>query len=91
MHNTPMRTTVTLDEEAYELASLYSRGRGLTLGAALSELAKKGIESLQAKPLSPDSVPEGLMRAPNGLLIARPRGRVITNEMVKAALEENDD
>jgi hypothetical protein len=31
------------------------------------------------------------MRAPNGLLIARPRGRVITNEMVRAALEEYDD
>jgi hypothetical protein len=30
------------------------------------------------------------MRAPNGLLIARPNGRVITNEMVKAALEEDD-
>jgi hypothetical protein len=86
-----MRTTVTLDQEAYELASLYSRGRGLTLGAALSELAKKGIESLQAQRSSPDSVPEGLMRAPNGLLIARPRGKVITNEMVKAALEEYDD
>jgi hypothetical protein len=31
------------------------------------------------------------MRAPNGLLIARPKGRIITSEMVKAALEEDDD
>jgi hypothetical protein len=87
-----MRTTVNLDQEAYELATLYSKGRGVTLGAALSELAKKGIESLRAKPSSPDSVPPGLMRAPNGLLIFAPRadGRVITNEMVKAALEEDD-
>jgi hypothetical protein len=30
------------------------------------------------------------MRAPNGLLIARPSGRVITPEMVKEALEEDD-
>jgi hypothetical protein len=87
-----MRTTVTLDQEAYELASLYSRGKGLTLGAALSELAKKGIESLRVQPSLPDSVPEGLMRAPNGLLMFAPRndGRVLTSEMVKAALEEND-
>jgi hypothetical protein len=87
-----MRTTVTLDQEAYELASLYSRGKGLTLGAALSELAKKGIESLRVQPSPPDSVPEGLMRAPNGLLMFAPRndGRVLTSEMVKAALEEDD-
>ncbi len=87
-----MRTTVTLDQEAYELASLYSRGKGLTLGAALSELAKKGLESLRTPPSPPDSVPQGLMRAPNGLLMFAPRkdGRVLTNEMVKAALEEDD-
>jgi hypothetical protein len=88
MHNNPMRTTVNLDQEAYELATLYSKGRGVTLGTALSELAKKGIEALRSQP-SPSS---GLMRAPNGLLIFAPRtdGRVITNEMVKAALEEDD-
>lgn len=83
-----MRTTVNLDQEAYELATLYSRGRGVTLGAALSELAKKGIEALRTEP----SPPPGLVRAPNGLLIFAPRndGRVITNEMVRAALEEDD-
>lgn len=87
-----MRTTVTLDQEAYELATLYSRGRGVTLGAALSELAKKGIESMQVKPLSTDAIPPGLMRAPNGLLVFAPRndGTVLTSEMVKAALEEDD-
>ena len=88
-----MRTTVTLDQEAYELASLYSRGKGLTLGAALSELTKKGIESIQAPPRSADGIPEGLVRGPHGLLMFAPRndGRVITSEMVKAALEESDD
>ncbi|MGD0737118.1 MAG: hypothetical protein ABR976_18445 [Terracidiphilus sp.] len=87
-----MRTTVKLDQEVYELATLYSKGKGLTLGEALSELAKKGIESLQAVPSASDSVPPGLVRAPNGLLMFAPRadGRVITNEMVKEALEEDD-
>lgn len=88
MHNGNMRTTVNLDQEAYELATLYSRGRGVTLGAALSELAKKGIEALRTEP----SPLPGLVRAPNGLLIFAPRndGRVITNEMVREALEEDD-
>ena len=82
MHNGSMRTTVTLDQDVYELATLYARGRGVTLSAALSELARKGAT---APP--PES---RLVRAPNGLLMLPARGRVITSEMVKAALEEDD-
>jgi hypothetical protein len=81
-----MRTTVTLDEDIYQLATLYAKGRGVTLGAALSELARKGTQ-----PQSAESATAGLVRAPNGLLIIPARGRVITSEMVKAALEEDDD
>jgi hypothetical protein len=84
MHNSLMRTTVNLDQEAYELATLYSKGRGVTLGTALSELAKKGIEALRVEP----SPSPRLKMLPNGLLVARRRGRVITSEMVKKALEE---
>lgn len=82
MHNNPMRTTVTLDQDVYELATIYAKGRGVTLGAALSELARKGIAA--------PPPPSRLVRAPNGLLMLPPRGRVITSEMVKAALEEDD-
>ena len=83
-----MRTSVTLDEDVYELATLYARGRGVTLGKALGELARKGNEARLAEPVS-----SRLMIAPNGLLIFAPQGngRVITNEMVKAALDEEDD
>lgn len=81
MHNGSMRTTVTLDQDVYELATLYARGRGVTLGAALSELARKG----SAAP-PPES---RLVRAPNGLLMFAPRGRVITSEMVKEAMEDD--
>ena len=84
MHNSLMRTTVNLDPDAYELASLYARGRGVTLGAALSELARKAVYP------QPDSPTSSLVRAPNGLLINRARGRVITPEMVKEALEEDE-
>jgi hypothetical protein len=84
MHNGHMRTSVTLDEDVYQLATLYAKGRGVTLGAALSELARKGC-SAQSESPSPN-----LVRAPNGLLMLPARGRVITSEMVKAALEEDD-
>jgi len=80
-----MRTTVTLDDDVYQLAMLYSKGRGVTLSAALSELARKGATALHS-----DSPSPRLVRLPNGLLIHRSRGRVITSEVVKKALEEDD-
>ena len=87
MHNAPMRTTVTLDDDAYETAMLCAKGKGITLGAAISEFVRQGqaARSLESSP-SPR-----LKRLPNGMLVARARGRVITSEMVKAALEEDDD
>jgi len=83
MYTCPMRTTVTLDDDVYQLATLYSRGRGITLSAALSELARKGTTA-------PPESTSRLVKAPNGLLVFAPRGRVITSEMVKEALEEDD-
>jgi hypothetical protein len=78
-----MRTSITLDEDVYQLASQYATGRGITLGAALGELVRKGSTAPGFESSSPR-----LIRAPNGLLIFAPRGRVITPEMVKAAQEE---
>jgi hypothetical protein len=85
MHTTPMRTTVTLDEDVYQIATLYAKGRGVTFGAALSELARRGYTASPSRSPSPR-----LVRAPNGVLMLPARGRVITSEMVKAALEEDD-
>jgi hypothetical protein len=84
-----MRTTVNLDDDAYELAMLCAKGKGITLGAAISEFVRKA----QAARLADKSPPPGLVRGPKGMLMFAPRkdGRVITNEMVKAALEEYDD
>jgi hypothetical protein len=42
VHILAMRTSVTLDDDVYELASLYSRGKGITLGAAIGELVRRG-------------------------------------------------
>jgi hypothetical protein len=78
-----MRTSITLDEDVYQHATLYAKGRGVTLSAAICEMARKGF----ATPPS-DSPSPRLIRAPNGLLIAAPTGRVITSEMVRAAQED---
>jgi hypothetical protein len=80
-----MRTSITLDEDVYQLASLYSKGRGTTLGAAIGELVRKGVAAQRSEPPSPR-----LKRAPNGLLILPANGKVITSEMVREALEEDD-
>jgi hypothetical protein len=82
VHNVDMRTSITLDEDVYEIASLYATGRGVTLGAALGELVRKGSA---ARP----SAPAGIKTARNGLKIFAARGRKITPEMVKAAQEDS--
>jgi hypothetical protein len=87
MHTDFMRTTVTLDDDAYELAMLCAKGKGITLGAAISEFVRKGQEARLAE----TSLSPRLKRLPNGMLVFADTGRAITSEMVKAALEEDDD
>ena len=87
-----MRTTVNLDDDAYELAMLRARGKDITLGAALSEFIREAHEVHGQD----RHVPSGLVRGPKGMLMfaARKDGRVLTTEMVKATLlelEEEDD
>ena len=77
-----MRTTLKIDDQAYQIASLYAQGRGITLGEAFSELVKNA-----------DTLEDGrfsrIETAPNGLpVFSSPRGP-ITNEMVKAAQEDD--
>ena len=79
-----MRTSITLDDEIYQLASMYAAGRGITLGAAVGELVRKANG---ARGWTPDS--RGIKAAPNGLPVFASRGRVITSEMVKAAQEDD--
>jgi len=80
-----VRTSVTLDEDVYELASLYATGRGITLGKAIGELVRKGQAAERGE--KPSS---RLVREPNGLLVIASTGRRITPEIVKAALEEDE-
>jgi hypothetical protein len=85
MHNRPMRTTITLDDDVHEFASYYANAKGITLSAAMNELVRKAETAPAPKPeivFSPDGFP---MFPPIG------GGRVITDEMVKKLEEEEFD
>jgi hypothetical protein len=84
MHNYIMRTTITLDDEAHEFASIYAAAKGMTLSAAISELLHKA-ESAPAPP-----APE-IEYSEIGLPMLPRTGRTITCEMVKKLEEEEFD
>lgn len=79
-----MRTTITLDDDVHEFASVYAAAKGMTLSAAISELVRKA----EAAPQPPD-----IRRGPGGLPMFPPSGtgRVITDEMVKKLEDEEFD
>ena len=84
MHNLPVRTTITLDDDVHDFASYYARARGLTLSAAIEELIRKS--QAPAKPAEPD-----IRRGPNGFPLLPPSGKTITAEIVKKLEEEEFD
>ena len=84
MHNYDMRTTITLDDEAHEFASIYAAAKGITLSAAINELIRKA----EAAPAPP--VPE-IEFSEIGLPMFPRSGRTITCEMVKKLEEEEFD
>jgi hypothetical protein len=75
-----MRTSITLDDDVYQLASVYASARHITLGAALGELVRKAND-----PKEPE---DGFTIGKNGIPVFSRRGSVITSEMVKAAQED---
>lgn len=80
MYNVIMRTNVNLDDDIHQLTSAYASARGISLGAAIGELIRRA-ESAPAQ--------AEIRRAPNGIPLFPRKGRAITNEMVKRALEED--
>lgn len=77
-----MRTNVTLDDDVHQLASLYAAARGITLGAAISELIRKA----EAAPQPPPDI----RRSESGLAMFPPSGRALTPETVKEAESESN-
>jgi hypothetical protein len=70
-----MRTSITLEDQIHEFASVYASARGISLSAAVNELIRKAQ-------MTPQREPE-IARGPNGLPAFLPTGRTITAEMVK--------
>lgn len=73
-----MRTTLSLDDDVVEIAKDYAAVKNLSLGAAVSDLVRKGIEA----PLR--------VRLVNGLYVADlpPDSPVVTAERVKELMDE---
>lgn len=73
-----MRTTLSLDDDVVEIAKDYAAVKNLSLGAAVSDLVRKGIEA----PLP--------VRLVNGLYVADlpPDSPVVTAERVKELMDE---
>jgi hypothetical protein len=77
-----MRTSVTFDDNAYEIASVYAKANGITFSKAINDLVRKATASEE-----PATSSRRLKRLPNGLLVLT-GGKRITTEMVKKVLEE---
>jgi hypothetical protein len=78
-----MRTSVNLEADAYDFASAYAHAKGITLGAAISELLRRAEQAP-----GPASTSPRLKRSPRGYLIIAGTGDAITPEMVKEASED---
>ena len=77
-----MRTTITLDDDAYDFASIYARAKSITLDAAIGELIRNA-ESAPQPALD-------IRRSASGLPCFPPTGKVLTSQMVKDAESEFD-
>jgi hypothetical protein len=72
-----MRTIVYIDHDVHQIASIYATAKGITLGAAISELIRKAAAV-------PAPAPD-IRRSPNGLPCFPPTGRALTRDMVNEA------
>jgi hypothetical protein len=74
-----MRTTLTIDDDILAVARCMAGARGVTLGEAVSILARRGIPEI------------GLKRSPSGMLVfdVPEDFPPVTDEMVRKLLEED--
>jgi hypothetical protein len=73
-----MRTTISLDDEAAQIAAQYAESRNITLGKAVSELIVRGTRR-PARIKFVDGLP---------VFDLSPSEKAITSEQVKALAEE---
>ena len=79
-----MRTTLNLQDDAFKVASAYADARAMKLGDAVSELVRRGVESLKE--------PRTTMKKKNGVWVMdvpMPVGKAKPDaSLVKALMEE---
>jgi hypothetical protein len=73
MHHWVMRTTLSLDDDVFEVVKSYAEKRSLAMGRALSELVRRGL-------IAPPKT-----RVMNGLVVfdVSEDGESVTSEQVK--------
>ena len=79
----PMRTTLRLDDDVLASARVLARQRGESLGAVISELARRGLR--QPLPLSAEQVSR---RNDLLLLPLQPEGSPVDLELVNGLRDE---
>lgn len=84
VHNEFMRANVNIDTDAYNFALIYASAKGISLGAAISELLRRAEQAPE---------PPSAMLKENrlGLLVKAKTSQVITPEMVKKLSEDDLD
>jgi hypothetical protein len=83
MHNEVMRTTVNLDEDVHEYATVYANANGISLSAALNEIVRKAEGRPSEEPL--------IVFSSDGFPMFPPTGGRITSEMVRKIEAEEFD
>jgi hypothetical protein len=84
MHPVTMRTTITMDQDVHEYASVYAAARGLTLSSAVNELIRKAKSA-------PEPEPDVYISPLTGLRAFPPTGETITAELIKKIEAEEYD
>jgi hypothetical protein len=80
-----MRTTITMDDDVHEFASIYASANGITLSKAVGELIRK-----TQVPSRHDRTPT-IERLANGFPVFPRAGKTITDEIVKQLEEQEFD
>ena len=75
-----MRTTVTLEDDIYDLVSVYASARNVSLGTAIGDLIRRSHATSQMR--------RRVVVGENGLPVIPATGRALTPEIVKAVQED---
>lgn len=82
-----MRTTVNVEDDVFFAAKAIAKASGSTVGAVLSEWARRGHQRAGVPTESESGSPELVVR--NGITLLPRRGVVVTSEQVYRLLDED--